>query len=237
MEDSGSSQMVGCQRRRDTALIAAPKDYLIGPVFSARPHLGQRRVVIGEREYIIGGFDPFDPTAHPPALDVRHARAVFSLLSFRKAGEKTQLIRFSFYEFCRQYANSNGGRYARAILKILGDLAKSYIRITDTNTGRGHQYRLIERVDIETRLPRRRDSKLALSNQQEMFFNGCTLSPEFAGLLDNIAELQYLKLDVFTKIRAPLAQAIYLYIPSRAHHRTEAKPFEITLTNLLREVS
>ena len=229
--------MVGCERRRDTTLVAAPKDYLIGPVFSARPHLGQRRVVIGEREYIIGGFDPFDPTAHPPALDVRHARAVFSLLSFRKQGEKTQLIRFSFYEFCRQYANSNGGRYARAILKILGDLAKSYIRITDTNTGRGHQYRLIERVDIETRLPRRRDSKLALSNQQEMFFNGCTLSPEFAGLLDNIAELQYLKLDVFTKIRAPLAQAIYLYIPSRAHHRTEANPFEINLTNLLREVS
>ena len=70
-----------------------------------------------------------------------------------------------------------------------------------------------------------------------MFFNGCTLSPEFAGVLDGIAELQRLKLNVFTSIRAPLAQAIYLYIPSRAYYRTEEKPFEITLTNLLKEVS
>jgi hypothetical protein len=51
-----------------------------------------------------------------------------------------------------------------------------------------------------------------------MWFNGCTLSPEFFGLLSSIAELQNLKLNVFTSIRSPLAQAIYLYIPSRAHH-------------------
>jgi hypothetical protein len=238
MEETGSSQTVAKQpNRRIPMLVAAPKDYLIGPIFAARPQMGQRKVVVGDREYVIGGFDPFDRTANPPALDVTHARALFSLLSFRRDGETTQLIRFSIYEFCRRYAASNGGRYARAILKILGDLAKSYIRVTDTVTGIGHQYRLIERIDFETRPPRRRDSKLALSGQQEMFFNGCTLSPEFAGLLDNIAELQCLKLNVLTSIRAPLAQAIYLYIPSRAYYRSQANPFEITLTNLLREVS
>jgi hypothetical protein len=70
-----------------------------------------------------------------------------------------------------------------------------------------------------------------------MFFHGCTLSPEFFGMLGQIAELQYLKLDVLTSIRAPLAQAIYLYIPSRAHHHTEEKPFEITLAKLLEQVS
>ena len=43
---------------------------------------------------------------------------------------------------------------------------------------------------------------------------------------------------MFNSITSPLAQAIYLYIPSRAHHHhTEAKPFEITLTNLLQQVS
>ena len=50
---------------------------------------------------------------HPPALGVRHARAVFTLLSFRKGGGA--VIQLSFNECCRRYARSNGGRYARAI--------------------------------------------------------------------------------------------------------------------------
>jgi hypothetical protein len=64
------------------------------------------------------------------------------------------------------------------------------------------------------------------------------LSPEFAGLLSHFRELLHINLNVFNSITSPLAQAIYLYIPSRAyHHHTEQKPFEITLTNLLQQVS
>lgn len=238
MEDTGSSQRPGQKPgNADTRLVKAPKDYLIGPVFAARPQDGSREITIGHRRYQIGGFHPLNDAIRPPALDVRHARAIFTLLSFRKDGETSPLIQFSFYEFCRRYANSNGGRYARAIKSILYDLTNSFIRVTDARSGIGHQYRLIERIDIETRPPRRRDSKLAATSQQEMFFNGCTLSPEFLGLLGDIAELQHLKLDVFTSIRAPLAQAIYLYIPSRACHHSEGSPFEITLANLLKEVS
>ena len=178
-----------------------------------------------------------DAEVHPPALDVRHARAIFSLLSFRDEYYDTRLIRFSFNEFCRCYARTNGGRYSRAIKKILRDLMDSYIRVTDIKTGIAHEYRLIERIDIEKRPIRRKDSSLARSPQLEMWFHSCTLSPEFCGLLGRIAELQHLKLDVFNAIRAPLAQAIYLYIPSRAHHHTANDPFEITLTNLLQQVS
>ena len=65
---------------------------------------------------------------------MRHARAIFTLLSFRKPGENTPLIRFSFREFCRRYANSNGGSYARAIKGIVADLMDSYIRVTDLDT-------------------------------------------------------------------------------------------------------
>ena len=223
--------------RRRSNLIIAPRDYFLGPVFAAAPQTGSREVTVADRRYLIGGFHPMDSDIHPPALDVRHARAIFSLLSFRDPFDDTRLIRFSFNELCRCYANSNGGRYARAIKRIVRDLMDSYIRVTDIRTKISHQYRLIERIDIEGRPPRRKDSRVATSNQQEMFFNGCTLSPEFCGLLSRIAELQHLKLDVFNSIRAPLAQAIYLYIPSRAHHHTGADPFEITLTNLLQQVS
>ncbi|MDR3459665.1 MAG: hypothetical protein P4N60_19725 [Verrucomicrobiae bacterium] len=234
MEESGSSR-----KRADQSpgLVAAPKDFLIGPMFAATKQTGPREVEIGKRFYQIGGFHPLRPDFHPPALDVRHARAIFTLLSFRKPNENTQLIRFSFYEFCRRYARTNGGRYARAIKSIVADLVDSYIRITDLPTKVSRQYRLIERIQTESRPPRRKDSRLALSNQSEIFFNGCTLSPEFFGLLGEIAELQHLKLGVFTAIRAPLAQAIYLYIPSRAHHHTERNPFEITLTRLLEQVA
>jgi hypothetical protein len=238
MKDAGSSRKVGEKADcHSPGLVAAPKDFLLGPVFAASKQTGPREITIGERRYQIGGFHPMRPDFHPPALDVRHARAIFTLLSFRKRGEDTQIIRFSFYEFCRRYANSNGGRYARAIKGIVADLMDAYIRVTDLPTKVTRQYRLIERIDTESRPPRRKDSRLAISNQEEIFFNGCTLSPEFFGLLGQITELQHLKLDVFTSIRAPLAQAIYLYIPSRAHHRTKEMPFEITLTNLLEQVS
>jgi hypothetical protein len=226
--------------RKRPPVILAPKDYFIGPIFAAMPQKGAREVTVMGRRYQIGGFHPMGGDKHPPALDVRHARAIFSLLSFRDESfdEKgTRLIRFSFNELCRTYARTNGGRFAREIKKIMRELLDSYIRVTDLKTNIAHSYRLIERIDIEDRPPRRRDSKLALTNQTEMWFNGCVLSPEFAGLLSNIQELQQLKLYVFTGIRSPLAQAIYLYIPSRACHATETKPFEITLTRLLEQVS
>jgi len=218
-------------------LVAAPKDYFLGPVFAARRQTGLREVTINQRRYQIGGFHPMRPDFHPPALDVRHARAIFAMLTFRDRSEDSPVIHFSFNEFCRKYAHTNGGRYARDIEEIIADLMDAYIRVTDLGSGISHEYRLIERVDIEKRPPRRRDSKLATTNQSELWFNGCTLSPEFYGLLNRIAELQHLNFDVFRSIRSPLAQAVYLYIPSRAHHHAENDPFEITLTKLLEQVS
>src|SRR5271157_395958 len=128
MEGGGNS------RANKKSRVFAPKDYFLGPVFAATKQDGAREVTIGERRYQIGGFHPLRPELSPPALDVRHARAIFSLLSFRDPYEDTRLIRFSFNEFCRCYAHTNGGRYARAIKNILADLTDSYIRITDLNT-------------------------------------------------------------------------------------------------------
>ena len=137
MEDTGISPTTEVHRSR---LVAAPKDYFLGPVFAATRQLGPREVVIGGRRYSIGGFHPLRPDLSPPALDVRHARAIFSLLSFRDPFEDTRLIRFSFNEFCRRYANSNGGRYARAIAGIVADLLDAYIRVTDQKSGIAHEY-------------------------------------------------------------------------------------------------
>ena len=233
VEDNG-----GSRTNRELSVLA-PKDYFLGPVFAATRQTGSRQVTIGERRYEIGGFHPLRRNLNPPALDVRHARAIFTLLSFREPYPQnpTRLILFSLNDFCRRYARSNGGRYSRDIQHILGDLVDAYIRITDLKTNIAHTYRLIERVNFKEKPIRRRDAKLANDFQTEMWFNGCELSPEFYSLLDRIAELQELDLNVFTAIRSPLAQAIYLYIPSRAVHHDEEKPFEINVARLLEQVS
>ena len=248
MEDLGDKSAIQVIEislpRRKGELVRVPRTFLTSPLFAATKQTGPREVLVRitagdevfEQRFLIGGFHPMDPALKPPALDTRHATALFSLLAFRTEYDDAQLIRFSFNEFCHKYAQSNGGRYSRDIKKILRDLMDSYIRVTDVKTNIDHEYRLIERIDIEKRPPRRRDSRLALSNQKEMWFNGCTLSREFADILGRDKELQSLRIDVFNSIRSGLAQAIYLYIPSRAHFCTKDAPFEITLTNLLRQV-
>lgn len=219
-------------------MVRAPKDYFLGPVFAASKHVGRREITIGDKLYIVGGFHPLRTDFCPPALDVRHARAIFTLLSFREPyGDNGREIRFAFNDFCRRYANSQGGRYMRAIKDIIGELMDSYIQVTDLNTKLAHTYRLIDEVAIRGQAIRRRDSKSAGDRQTEMKLNLIVLSKEFYNLLGRIAELQDLKLDVFTGIRSPLAQAIYLYIPSRSVHHTEDAPFEISLTKLLEQVS
>lgn len=93
MEDIGGSlatkQLAHEYRRAN--LVLAPKDYFLGPVFAATPQAGAREVTGADRLYVIGGFHPMDNDIHPPALDVRHARAIFSLLSFRDPYEETRL--------------------------------------------------------------------------------------------------------------------------------------------------
>jgi len=214
-----------------------PRDFLLGPVFAASKQAGPRQVTIRKREYTIGGFHPIHRTRVSPALDVRHARLCFAILSFRDVFSNSPKFTFSFNELCRRYAGSNGGRYSRDIGDLLGDLMDTYFRIRNLETGIAHSYRILEHIDIEERPIRRRDALKAQSNQMEMWFHGVTIAPEFYNLLQDIAELQYLKLEAFTSIRSPLAQAIYLYIPSRAHHHSESNPFEITVPKLLEQVS
>ena len=52
---------------------------------------------------------------------MRHARAIFTLLSFRDDENypDTREIRFPMNEFCRRYAKSTGGRYMRDIKNIV----------------------------------------------------------------------------------------------------------------------
>ena len=47
-------------------LVAAPKEYFLGPVFAASKQVGPREVTIGDHRYQIGGFHPLRPDLRPP---------------------------------------------------------------------------------------------------------------------------------------------------------------------------
>lgn len=192
---------------------------------------------MGDRRYKIGGFHPLDPAKTPPALDVRHARALFALLSLRKPFDSSGKVTFSMSEFCHRYARSYGGKYAKELRVLLGDLLDTYIRLQETESGKLQCYRLIERVEISQGAhPVRSAASSADLPASATWIDSLTLSQELCAALDDLRNTHQLNLESFMSMRSPLAQAIYLFLPSRAHHHTRAEPFEITLTRILEQV-
>jgi hypothetical protein len=62
------------------------------------------------------------------------------------------------------------------------------------------------------------------------------LAPEFVELLMDWTQLMHVRLDVMRSLTSDLAQAIYLYIPSRAVHHTKEDPWKIGLTALFEQL-
>jgi hypothetical protein len=62
------------------------------------------------------------------------------------------------------------------------------------------------------------------------------LAPEFVELLMDWTQLMHVRLDVLRSLTSDLAQAIYLYIPSRAVHHTKEDPWKITLSALFEQL-
>jgi hypothetical protein len=209
---------------------------MLGPIFAAQPQPGGRSVIVSGRHYRIGGFHPLDPSKHPPSLDVRHGRALFTILSFRSLDPRIPELRFTLREFSQRYCRSYGGLHAQGLRCLLGDLLDTYIRVQDLNSAAAHSYRLIERVHIEERPARGKRTVDQGAPITATWFNCVTLSPEFLKLLNELGRVQPLELGALNALRSRVAQSIYLFLPSRAYHHTSKKPFSITLSRLLEQI-
>ena len=211
-----------------------PREMIIAPFFAAVKQTQEREIVVDGKRWVIGLDHPTKRRASP-ALDMRHGRACFTLLSFRDRLQNGREIFFSMNEFCRRYASSQGGRYATDILNVLFDLQETWVA-REIDDGRVEYFQILGDIKIHQKTARRREALKALSIQQEMWLDRVTLSPEFFGLLKRWEELARICLHVLTSIRSPKAQAIYTYIPSRAVHHTESKPFSINLATILEQI-
>ena len=207
---------------------------VVAPFFAALKQTQQREIVVDGRRWMIG-LDHPTKRRPSPALDMRHGRACFTLLSFRDRLRNGREIFFSMNEFCRRYASSQGGRYASDILNVLFDLQETWVA-REVDDGKVEYFQILGDIKIHQKTARRRDALKALAMQQEMWLDRVTLSPEFFGLMRRWEELARICLHVLTSIRSPKAQAIYTYIPSRAVHHTRSRPFEINLATILEQI-
>ena len=211
-----------------------PREMIVAPFFAAVKQSQEREVVVDGKRWVIG-LDHPTKRRPSPALDMRHGRACFALLSFRDRLQNGRDIFFSMNEFCRRYASSQGGRYASDILNVLFDLQETWVA-REVDGGKVEYFQILGDIKIHQKTARRREALKALSMQQEMWLDRVTLSPEFFGLLKRWEELARICLHVLASIRSPKAQAIYTYIPSRAVHHSRAEPFSINLATILEQI-
>ena len=211
-----------------------PKEFIKNPFFAAVKQTAPRELTIDGKRWVIGVAHP-TKRRESPALDMRHARACFALLSFRDRLEEGRVIHFSMNEFCKRYARSQGGRYARDVLNILYDLQETFVA-REMEDDKIQIFQILGEIEIHKKATRRRDALRAISPQEEMWLDRVSLSPEFFGLMHRWEELARIRLDVLNGLTSPKAQAIYTYIPSRAVHHGKSDPFQITAANLLDQI-
>jgi hypothetical protein len=216
-----------------------PKDFVTAPFFTARKSPGPRALTINDVKWTIGIEHP-DKRRGSPALDMRHGRACFALLSFRDRLQGRD-IHFSLNEFCHRYAQSQGGRYSREILTILFDLNDTWVRRELLNNDcdpdeKEKEFTIIGDILLARKPVRRRDALRRLQ-QRELWLDRVSLTPEFFALFDDWEKLTRIRLDVVTSISSPTAQAIYTFIPSRAVYHSKSDPFKIGLATLLQQIA
>jgi hypothetical protein len=219
----------------ESRTINVPKDYLRAPIFASRKQRNGRAIKIENcgRIYEIGGFSVIPGTnLISSALDVRHARVLFTLLTFYQGLANTgkTKIHFSLNQFCKRYFRSYGSYYAKEIKIVLVDLVNCWFRVTYPNNEE-RTYRILNSVTIVSKVNRN-----GIFQQKELWLDAVELHPEFCKLLNDYVELAPIRLDVMASIKSYLAQSIYTYMPSRVITRKEEDAFSINLTKLLEEV-
>jgi hypothetical protein len=208
-----------------TALV--PKDWLSGPVFKPGIQRKNAAIIVGDRTWCMGANNPL--TEQPSAdIDLSHIRIVLTILSFWSGGNPLHL---SMGELARRCASSRGGRYFRDLRRKMEDLRHYWISVVEKD-GTTRSFPLLQKIEVVTKPPRRRGNRM----QKEIWLDKVELAESFAELLRDWTQIMHLNLGTLKALTSDLAQAIYLYLPSRAFHHTEKNPFEIRLAVLLEQL-
>jgi hypothetical protein len=239
----GDSVTASTRQGSDFAMI--PKDWSSAPVFSPRKQLEPREIIVNGNTWRMGIDNPLNNQPSRP-IDMGHVRILLAVLSFWKGDNPLSM---SLSELGRRAADSHGGAYFKLLRQKLGDLRDYWIAV-DLQNGNKRMFPAISRIEITTRSLRGRkesnnnQQRLALDEWaivhkqpstervQAVQLDNVALAPEFAEFLCDWTNIMHVRLDVLRTLASDLAQAIYLFIPSRAVHHSKDDPWKINLANL-----
>lgn len=220
---------------KDKAL--APKQFLSAPFFASTPQKTSRTFVLEGSKWTIGGVrnpNDVDKTSLiKPALDIRHGKLIFLMLSKFNLFSigSTAKVSFSIYELIREYYGTTSGREYTKMKKLLYDLQQTFIEIDDTVACEKTTFNVIKGMNFREKYRKQNREQL------EFWLEDIEFSEKFVDFfLKRLENLLYIRLNVLFRMPTPLSAACYTYLPSRAWHHTKSKPFEITLSNLLAQV-
>ena len=234
--------------RPGSEISLVPRDWLNAPVFSPKKQVTIREVAVNKNIWRMGIPNPL--TNEPSAqIDMTHVRVLLGVLSFWKGDNPMSM---SIRELARRASGSYGGAYFKLLRQKLGDLRDYWIGV-ELESGEKRMFPALSRIEITARNVRskkpEKQQTLALDDWAvvkkhqgkdtlgtHVQLDNVALAPEFVELLLDWTQLMHVRLDVLRSLTSDLAQAIYLYIPSRAVHHTKEDPWKISLSTLFEQL-
>jgi hypothetical protein len=233
----------------ESEVSLVPRDWLNGPVFSPKKQLAIREVAVNKNIWRMGISNPL--TNEPSAqIDMTHVRVLLGVLSFWKGDNPMSM---SIRELAKRASGSfgAGGAYFKLLRQKLGDLRDYWIGV-ELENGEKRMFPALSRIEITARNVRskkpEKQQTLALddwavvkkqgkdTSGTHVQLDNVALAPEFVELLLDWTQLMHVRLDVMRSLSSDVAQAIYLFIPSRAVHHTKEDPWKISLTTLFEQL-
>jgi hypothetical protein len=250
MTSTEAGEPITASTRQGSDFSMIPKDWSSAPVFSPRKQLEPREIIVNGNTWRMGIDNPLNNQPSRP-IDMGHVRILLAVLSFWKGDNPLSM---SLKELGRRAAGSHGGAYFKLLRQKLGDLRDYWIAV-ELQNGDKRMFPAISRIEISTRNLRGR--KQSNNNQQRLALDewvivdkeprieraravqldNVALAPEFAEFLCDWTNIMHVRLDVLRTLASDLAQAIYLFIPSRAVHHSKSDPWKINLANLFDQLA
>jgi hypothetical protein len=231
--------------RSEISLV--PRDWLNGPVFSPKKQVAIREVAVNKNIWRMGIPNPLT-NVPSTQIDMTHVRVLLGVLSFWRGDNPMSM---SIRELARRASGSFGGAYFKMLRQKLGELRDYWIGV-ELENGDKRMFPALSRVEITARNVRAKkpdnqetlplDDWVAVKKQGKdtsgthVQLDNVMLAPEFVELLLDWTQLMHVRLDVLRNLTSDVAQAIYLFIPSRAVHHTKEEPWKISLSTLFEQL-
>ena len=243
MSTSEAVDSITVSTRKNSEVSLIPRDWSTAAVFSPMKQVAVREIVVNGNTWRMGVESPLNGLPSS-AIDMAHVRVLLAVLSFWQGQNPLSM---SLKELARRAAGSHGGALFRLLRQRLGDLRDYWIDV-ELQNGDKRSFPAISRIEVSSRKIKSPQQRLALEEWPEkkslshddglrsLQLENVALAPEFAEFLSDFTNLMHVRLDVLRTLSSDVAQAIYLFIPSRAVHRAQADPWKINLANLFQQL-